>query len=146
MCACGSKLLTVYKIDVQQGNALDTEMVNKVQVGMTKEQVQYILGSPLITDAFHPERWDYIYLFTPGYGEQERKQFTVIFDRDEVIELSKKNIVEGDTAGIKRNPEDQPIEEKLSEREQKELEEQEQLEKQADDLKDALETNKDPNI
>lgn len=146
LSACGSKLLTVYKIDVQQGNALDAEMVNKIEVGMTKEQVQYVLGSPVITDAFHPERWDYIYLFTPGYGEQERKQLTIIFDRDEVIEVSKDNIIEGDTAGIKRSEENYTDQEKLSEREVKELEEQEELEKQAGELENAVETNKDSNI
>ena len=145
LSACGSKLLTVHKIDVQQGNALDAEMVSKLQLGMTKEQVQYVLGSPLINDAFHPERWDYIFLYTPGYGEQERRQLTVIFDRDEVIEIAKDNIVEGDTAGIDRSEEDSVAEEKLSAREKKQLEEQEQLEKQAGELEDALETNKNPN-
>ena len=60
LLACQSKLLTVHKIDVQQGNALDVEIVSKVEMGMNKEQVQYVLGSPLITDSFHTDRWDYI--------------------------------------------------------------------------------------
>ena len=92
LISCQSKLLTVHKIDVQQGNALDVEMVDKVKIGMTQDQVQFVLGSPLITDSFHPERWDYIYLFTPGYGEQEKRQLTLIFDRGEVIEIDKHNI------------------------------------------------------
>ena len=91
---CQSKLLTVYKIDVQQGNALEFNDVNKITVGMSKEQVQYVLGSPIIVDSFHPDRWDYIYFFIPGYGERERRQLTLFFDRNEVIDIIKQNIVE----------------------------------------------------
>jgi len=141
LLACQSKLLTVYKIDVQQGNALDTEMVNKVKIGMNKEQVQYALGSPLITDSFHPDRWDYIYLFIPGYGEQERRQLTLTFDRDEVIDINKHNIVESDTTDTTIDTDDEKKinKEELSEKDQQELEE---LEKQADTLKEVLEENK----
>ncbi len=100
---CQSKLLTVHKIDVQQGNALETEAVNKITLGMTKEQVHFVLGNPLIVDSFHPDRWDYVYLFTPGYGEQERRQLTLIFDRDEIIEIIKHNIVADDTSTTKND-------------------------------------------
>lgn len=96
LLGCDSKLLTVYKIDVQQGNAIEANDVNKITLGMTKEQVQYLLGTPIIIDSFHPDRWDYIYLFIPGYGERERRHLTLIFDRNEVIEIIKDNIVEDD--------------------------------------------------
>ena len=147
--ACGSRFLTVHKIDVQQGNALDAEMVDKINLGMNKEQVKYVLGSPLITDSFHPDRWDYIYLFIPGYGEQQRRQLTLTFDRNEVIDIAKQNIVKGDPVGTQ--PSDKELEEnseeklnegdKLSEREKKELQE---AEEQAEQQKEALETNKNP--
>jgi outer membrane protein assembly factor BamE len=123
MLACQSKLLTVHKIDVQQGNALDADMVDKVEIGMTQEQVQYVLGSPLITDSFHPDRWDYIYLFIPGYGEKERRQLTLIFDRGEVIEIEKHNIVESDIASTttgnseKKDEQDETNEDKEAEKE-----------------------------
>jgi outer membrane protein assembly factor BamE len=68
-----------YRIDVRQGNFLTQEMVSKLRVGQTKEQVRYILGSPLIEDVFHAERWDYIYRFTPGHGETEERHFAVHF-------------------------------------------------------------------
>jgi len=155
LSACGSKLLTVHKIDVQQGNALDAEEVEKLQLGMTQEQVQYVLGSPIITDSFHPERWDYIYLFTPGYGEQERRQLTLTFDRDELININKHNIPKSDdipsvnTASknqsrdlekkLEKNKKE--LEEKLNDKDKKELED---LEKQAGDLQETLETNKEP--
>ena len=156
LTSCSSKLLTVHKIDVQQGNALDAEMVDKIEIGMTQEQVQYVLGSPLITDSFHPDRWDYIYLFRPGYGEKERKQLTLIFDRGEVIEIDKHNIVKSDVESTpvdntentegqekdqKENQNEIQEEEKLTEKDQKELEE---IEKQADTLENVLQENKDP--
>ena len=140
---------------MQQGNALDAEAVEKLAIGMTQEQVQYVLGSPIITDSFHPERWDYIYLFTPGYGEQERRQLTLTFDRDELININKHNIPKSDvltsTSETSKNKsrrlekkleeDKKELEEKLSEKDKEELEE---LEKQADDLQETLETNKEP--
>jgi len=153
LLACQSKLLTVHKIDVQQGNALDAEMVDKVEIGMTQEQVQYVLGSPLITDSFHPDRWDYIYLFIPGYGEKERRQLTLIFDRGEVIEIDKHNIVESDLASTaadntEKNDEqdetDEEAEEEKEELSEKEKDELKELEEQADaleDVEDALDGN-----
>lgn len=145
---CQSKLLTVHKIDVQQGNALDIEMVNKVEIGMTQDQVQYVLGSPLITDSFHPDRWDYIYFFIPGYGEQEKRQLTLIFDRGEVIEINKHNITESKIASDsaespegddKKEAKNKSQEDELSEKDQEDLE---ALEKQADTLEEVLKENK----
>jgi len=154
LCGCGSKLLTVHKIDVQQGNALDAEMVNKIEIGMTQEQVQYVLGSPLIIDSFHPERWDYIYLFSPGYGEKVRRQLTLIFDRDELINIDKHNIATSDIASDtyesdkkarnlnkKLEQDKKELEEKLNAKDKEEIKE---LEKQAGDLEEVLDTNKEP--
>ena len=61
MAGCGSRLFTVFKIDIQQGNIVDPEKVEQLQVGMTKEQVEFLMGTPLIADPFHPDRWDYVY-------------------------------------------------------------------------------------
>lgn len=151
LTACSSKLLTVHKIDVQQGNALEAETVDKIKIGMTQEQVQYVLGSPLITDSFHPDRWDYIYLFHPGYGEKERRQLTLTFDRGEVIDIDKHNIAkieaedtitDDDTVKKRDQAEEKDQEEeKLTDKDQKELKE---AEKQADTLKEVLQENKKP--
>ncbi len=54
--------LTTYKIDIQQGNFIDQEMLAKLQPGMTHAQVKFIMGTPLVTDIFHANRWDYIYI------------------------------------------------------------------------------------
>ena len=103
LCGCQSrllqsKLLTVHKIDVQQGNALESDAVEKLTLGATKEQVLYALGNPLIIDSFHPDRWDYIFILDPGHGEQQRRQLTLIFDRNEVIKIIKHNIVKDDAS------------------------------------------------
>lgn len=141
LAACQSKLLTVHKIDVQQGNALDGETVDKVQIGMTKEQVQYVLGSPLITDSFHPDRWDYIYFFTPGYGKQERKQLTLKFDRDEVIDIAKQNIEAGPLVGSanktrqdKKGKAKGEKDDDLSEKEKRKIKELENIQKEPNPL------------
>lgn len=87
-----SRLLTVFKTDIQQGNEVDPEQVAKLQVGMSKEQVEFLLGTPLLVDAFHSDRWDYVYFLLPGFGERERRHLTVIFDGDSVAEILKKEI------------------------------------------------------
>lgn len=90
ICGCQSKLLTVYRIDVQQGNVLKPASIEKIKLGMSKEQVRFILGSPLIVDSFHPDRWDYVYLLVPDYGERQHYRLTITFDRDEVIDITPK--------------------------------------------------------
>ena len=87
-----SRLLTVFKTDIQQGNAVEPEKVDKLQIGMSKEQVEFLLGTPLLVDAFHSNRWDYIYFLLPGFGERERRHLTLIFDGDLVAEILKKEI------------------------------------------------------
>lgn len=87
LSGCEKGLLTIYKIDVQQGNALMVEDVDKIKLGMSREQVLFVLGSPLVVDSFHPDRWDYVYMLKPGYAPMQRSQLTLVFDRDKVIEM-----------------------------------------------------------
>ncbi|MEW6314710.1 MAG: outer membrane protein assembly factor BamE [Pseudomonadota bacterium] len=90
----GVPLLTPYKIDIQQGNVVSQDMVDKLKLGMSKAQVRYILGSPLIADPFHAERWDYVYLFQKGDGGGEQRKLTVMFEEDKLRTVS------GDTAPV----------------------------------------------
>jgi outer membrane protein assembly factor BamE len=69
----------VYKIDIQQGNVITQEMVAKLHQSMTPAQVRYVLGSPLVIDPFHPDRWDYVYLYEKGHQVTEHHRLTVIF-------------------------------------------------------------------
>ena len=79
-CSSVPRLVTEYRIDVQQGNVLTQDMVSQLRPGLTKEQVRYILGTPLLTDVFHGDRWDYIYRLQKGKtGEVETRQFSVFF-------------------------------------------------------------------
>jgi outer membrane protein assembly factor BamE len=76
--------LAVYKIDINQGNYLSQDMVDKLKVGMTKPQVKVILGTPLVTSAFRDNRWDYVYEFARQGRVREHRQFTVYFDQDKL--------------------------------------------------------------
>lgn len=79
---------TIYKIDIQQGNYIDQDMLNTLQLGMTKRQVQFVLGTPLINDPFHQDRWDYLYRFKPGGGgEIVQRHATLYFENDRLARV-----------------------------------------------------------
>lgn len=85
------RLPFVYRIDIQQGNVITQDMVNQLRVGMSKRQVQFILGAPLLVDPFHAQRWDYVYLYEPGSrGESDttEQHVTLIFADDKVTEIT----------------------------------------------------------
>lgn len=85
LAACSYKpaFINEYKIDVQQGNVLTQEMVTQLKPGQTREQVRFILGSPMITDIFHQQRWDYVYRYQSGKtGQVESRKFAVYFDNE----------------------------------------------------------------
>jgi len=80
---------SIYKIDVQQGNVLDQEAVDKLKIGMTKPQVQFVLGSAIIKDAFHPDRWDYVHTFLPGNSNKTyRRTITVFFEQGKLARIN----------------------------------------------------------
>jgi outer membrane protein assembly factor BamE len=74
----------VYKIDVNQGNFLSQDMVDKLKTGMTKPQVRATLGTPLISSAFRDSRWDYVYEFSRQGKVREHRQFTAYFSDDKL--------------------------------------------------------------
>jgi outer membrane protein assembly factor BamE len=83
LAACGSVPripgITPYKIDIQQGNFVSQEMVSQIKSGMSKEQVRLALGTPLLTDLFHADRWDYVYWREAPDGKRESRKLTVYF-------------------------------------------------------------------
>ncbi len=83
---------TVYRIDVQQGNTLDTKVIAHLKPGMTRKQVRFLMGTPLIRDPFHKDRWDYVYTFKPGGGKMTRQHMTVFFEGDKVARIDKRHI------------------------------------------------------
>ena len=96
LAACSSdpivnRLPFVYRIDIQQGNVINQEMVDKLRTGMNKRQAQFVLGAPLLIDPFHANRWDYFYLFKPGTdgkGEAAQQRISLFFDEDRLVEIT----------------------------------------------------------
>ena len=76
--------LAPYRITVQQGNFVSSEMLTQLKVGMTPDQVRFALGTPLLADAFHANRWDYIFRLQRGSGEVTTSRVTVYF-KDNVV-------------------------------------------------------------
>lgn len=98
------KIPGVYRIDIQQGNEVKQDMINKLKPGMTKNQVAYVMGTPLLIDTFHPDRWDYLYTIHPGNGERSQRRITLFFKDDKLQQI------EGDTRIVAR--EDLPQEQR----------------------------------
>ena len=72
----------VYKISIPQGNIITQEMVDQLRPGMTKRQVVFVMGTPLVRDPFHQDRWDYVYNFQPGGGVRGQERLSVFFVED----------------------------------------------------------------
>ncbi|ORU90034.1 MAG: cell envelope protein SmpA [Cycloclasticus sp. symbiont of Poecilosclerida sp. M] len=77
----------VYKINVRQGNVVTQEMIDQLRPGMDKRQVKFLLGTPLLVDPFHKERWDYFYNLKKGGSQSTRERITVIFKDGELAGL-----------------------------------------------------------
>lgn len=75
----------VYTVDVQQGNMIDQSMVDQIRPNMTKRQVLYIMGSPMLTDYFHQNRWDFIYSAQLDGEDREQKRISLFFQNDQVV-------------------------------------------------------------
>jgi outer membrane protein assembly factor BamE len=79
--------ITPYRMEIQQGNYVSQEMVSQLKPGMTKEQVRFILGTPMVTDIFHSDRWDYVYWRETSKGTREQRKLTVLFEKGELARL-----------------------------------------------------------
>ena len=84
-----------YRIDVPQGNYVTQDMVSKLRPGMTRSQVRFALGTPLVVDLFRNDRWDYFYMLHKAGELAERRVVTVVFKGDELLRI------EGDVVAAK---------------------------------------------
>lgn len=85
----------VYRINIQQGNFLDQAAVEQVKPGMTRSQVRYLLGTPMVADSFNKERWDYIYYLKKGRNQHiDSRRVTVYFVDEKVNKLDKPSAAE----------------------------------------------------
>jgi outer membrane protein assembly factor BamE len=78
----------VYRIDIQQGNIVTQEMIDQLKPGMTKRQVRFIMGTPLVVDTFEPERWDYVHTMAKKGEEAKEERVSLYFDKDVLVRIS----------------------------------------------------------
>ncbi len=83
-----SSCFLLYQQDIEQGNVITREMIPQVRTGMTREQVRFVLGTPLISDVFHKDRWDYYYSFRPeGRKATKKHRITIFFSDNKVSRI-----------------------------------------------------------
>jgi len=83
----GKNIPFVYKIDIPQGNVITQEMVDQLQRGMDKQRVAYVMGTPLLVDVFHQDRWDYVYRLKPGRGKPTQRRISLHFENDQLVRI-----------------------------------------------------------
>ncbi|MEK1906764.1 MAG: outer membrane protein assembly factor BamE [Pseudomonas sp.] len=89
LALAGCSFPGVYKIDIQQGNVVTQDMIDQLKPGMTRRQVRFIMGNPLITDTFHANRWDYLYSIQPGGRQRYQERISLVFSgEDQLIGLA----------------------------------------------------------
>jgi len=85
LALAGCSFPGVYKIDIQQGYVVTQDMIDQLRPGMTRKQVRFIMGNPLLTDTFHANRWDYLYSIQPGGGQRLQERVSVNFNADDQL-------------------------------------------------------------
>ncbi|MEZ5673390.1 MAG: outer membrane protein assembly factor BamE [Thiotrichaceae bacterium] len=76
----------IYRLDIQQGNVITQEMLDQVEVGMTEQKIIFLLGSPILIDPFHPQRWEYVYSTHPGGKQPSQRHITLFFNSDKKLQ------------------------------------------------------------
>jgi outer membrane protein assembly factor BamE len=93
--------LRPYRMNIQQGNFLKVEDVEQVQVGMTRSQVRFLIGTPMVADPFNVERWDYVFFFKVGRTREEiSSKLTVWFEEDRVVRIDKPDDFQDQTPAV----------------------------------------------
>ncbi|MGH8542545.1 MAG: outer membrane protein assembly factor BamE, partial [Gammaproteobacteria bacterium] len=77
----------VYRVDVQQGNVVTQEMLAQLEAGMDKNKVRYIMGTPLLADVFHQDRWDYVYTQQNGGDTPVERRVSLVFENDRLARI-----------------------------------------------------------
>ncbi len=86
-CGAGVPSLKPYKMDIQQGNVVTSKMLLQLRPGMTKSQVRYIMGTPLVVDSFHRDRWDYFYQMRQGGKIVEQRRVILEFEKELLVRV-----------------------------------------------------------
>lgn len=87
----------VYRVSISQGNIVEEEDLDQVEVGMTRNQVRFLLGTPMVDDPFRKNRWDYVYYVKIGRNDATAKRWvTILFDGETVSEIQRnRDLAEG---------------------------------------------------
>lgn len=80
---------SVYKIDIQQGNTIDDKKLSQLKPGMNQQQVQFLMGTAMLVDPFHPQRWEYVYSIRKGGEDMKRKRITLEFKDGVLANINK---------------------------------------------------------
>jgi outer membrane protein assembly factor BamE len=100
--ACGT--FSVYTMEIQQGNYISQEAVSQLKLGMTKDQVRFVLGTPLVADIFHENRWDYVYRRQRANSRTvEERRVSVFFEDDKLVRLEGDVMPAGGSANAARD-------------------------------------------
>jgi len=94
LSACADWLPEAHKLDLQQGNTIKLAQLEAISIGMPKSEVRRILGSPMLSDPFHNQRWDYIYRFIPNKGFERKSLLTLYFEDDVLVKIDDSKYVE----------------------------------------------------
>tara|TARA_R110002072_G_scaffold284396_2_gene448412 strand:+ start:5144 stop:5503 length:360 start_codon:yes stop_codon:yes gene_type:complete len=78
----------VYKIAIAQGNIITQEMIDQLEPGMTRRQVIFVMGTPLVRDPYDQDRWDYVYNYQPGGGERGQERVTLYFENEQLVRFN----------------------------------------------------------
>jgi outer membrane protein assembly factor BamE len=92
LCGCSGRRFSLkpYKVNIQQGNFLEAEDIERIDEGMSRSQVRFLLGTPMISDAFNTQRWDYVFYLKIGRtGDIIQSRFTVFFEGDTVARVER---------------------------------------------------------
>jgi outer membrane protein assembly factor BamE (lipoprotein component of BamABCDE complex) len=78
----------VYKIAIAQGNIITQEMIDQLEPGMTRRQVIFVMGSPLVRDPYSQDRWDYVFNYQPGGGVRGQERMTLFFENEQLVSMN----------------------------------------------------------
>ncbi len=95
---------SMHLIDIQQGNVVTQEMLDRLELNMPAKKVQFIMGTPLMIDVFHQHRWDYVYTFQESYKKREQRHISLFFDKNDLLQRMAGDIKIGKPSSIKPAP------------------------------------------
>lgn len=90
--------ITPYRMEIQQGNFVSQDMLSKLKRGMTRDQVRFVLGTPLVADMFHADRWDYVFYREIPKKPREERRVSVFFENDRLVRVEGDVVPEGQGA------------------------------------------------